>query len=337
MINPELLEYVKKQIELGIPETQYRKDLSTQGWMAFDVDQALAEIAKTGMPIPKSVPPPPPIQTPQPQVIQPQTFVPTPTPAIAEPVVIHENPTPTSHKSKKWIIVVLVLFGLLVGGYFAYSFYKNTAIHSNHCTGYFPCDVMPPANSTVPTYQKTKNTDISYNGKQYSFTQSDCRINGEYVDGKSGPVNWQMGIDFSGNDVGQSFDFSVPNVNSSGSGIYLQTKTNVAKQGVKIDESNKSANGYSTGIFNNISFVWDNINSNSSTFSGNGYIKFESDVKPFEDVCSGKQKVNGQVLNSSSPDYKNFCPTPVFPAQTIYFSCLNGKLNNTPSPKMRWL
>ncbi|HUC88783.1 MAG TPA: hypothetical protein VMR49_02000 [Candidatus Paceibacterota bacterium] len=203
------------------------------------------------------------------------------------------------NKSKLNTILLIVIIVLLVIGLVYIFLNKNSKQKNNELI-----------NQNINT--------ISSDGKEYTFINPKCVIAGS--SDRSGTVTWFMGIRFIADQSKESgIYFDIKNINNTVDS-YLQKDINVATKDVVI---NNTFDSYGTKPYSDISVVWNDLNKTNKTFSGKGYIELKNDIKPNEDMCNH--------LKTSDPDYKAFCPTPIIPAQKIYFSCDNGLIYPKPA------
>lgn len=229
--------------------------------------------------------------------------------------------------SNGFIFVLLVL--CILGGVLWFS--NSNQVVPNDGIGYQDQDIYQEVKDEEIVEKKNEEVDQSktetkviLNSQVYNFTDSSCHIGVGRVDGK---------------DVG-SFSILLKNdevsskrniffvTHNSGNTIesYLQKNVNLSDNGIKIS-NNLDSSSYSTGIIDGVEVVWNNIKRENNTFSGDGYIKFNKEIKPHQDVCDGKTTVNQKYLTPSDPFYAKLCPSDIFPVQTIYFKCDNGVIN----------
>ena len=231
-----------------------------------------------------------------------------------------------TNKGIATLIVLAIILGVLVVGGGAYwmgksdlkvkflNFNKNQTQEQGK-------EIPTKGNETEQNEQMT----LTYNNKEYSFINSECKIGG-IID--RGLKTWNMTLKLMEKD-NNSITFNLYS-NENNIDSYLKDKINIATRGVKIS-NNLTSNGYSDEVSSDISVVWNKITSIKNTFSGNGYIEINKDRKPNEGICNGLKTVNQKYITSNDPEYKYLCPSPIIPVQKVYFKCLNGVINRTPN------
>jgi hypothetical protein len=160
MVNQQLLDYVKRQLEKNVSKEQIKGSLMANGWDASDVEEGFAALAPIAPPAPiphvlspvqpvQPIQPTQTIQTAQPtqpvqpvQPVQPiQSFInPRPVEPVHQPVANQTvlNPTlvnsamdtsvgPKNPKPwKKVVLAVLLVIILAVAGWFAYKYFYSS-------------------------------------------------------------------------------------------------------------------------------------------------------------------------------------------------------------------
>ena len=228
------------------------------------------------------------------------------------------------------LIVLAIILGVLVVGGGAYWAGKNEA---NKKFINFDNNQIQEQNKEIiqkeNKIEQNKEMSLIFNDKKYSFVNSECKIGGT-ID--RGVETWGMSVGLTEKDN----DYGIKNIyfsfysNENNIESYLKNNTNIATKGVKIS-NNLTSSTYSDKVSDDISVVWNEINTKNDTFSGNGYIEIKKDRKPNVGICNGTEIVNQKYITPNDPEYKYMCPSPVIPIQKIYFKCTNGVIYRTPS------
>jgi len=160
MINAEIIDYVKKQIQAGVSQDKIKSDLQSTGWIEADINEAI-KISTTPVAVTSPVVNTPPATNPveSVQTKLPNSFI------VNKPLMVAQATSPIK-KSIDFIMLIIwivIFIAFAGGGVFAYMFYQNNIAPKPNAPTFnnVPAnEVSKPAETTNTTATTTVENPI---------------------------------------------------------------------------------------------------------------------------------------------------------------------------------